>query len=65
MFVFHKFIFSEMEPHIVLSFLNLHIVSFSVLIMVGVQIKMHKTEFAFCFFMSVKLGLLCCGMNLD
>ena len=58
MFVFHKFIFNKMAPHVVLSFLNLHIISFSVLIMVGVQIKMHKTEFVFHFFVSVRPGLI-------
>ena len=63
--VFHKFIFSKMDPQIVLLFLNLHTVSFNVLIMLHVQIKMHKTEFAFLFFVSMKLGLLCCGMNIN
>jgi hypothetical protein len=54
-----------MDPQIILLFLNLHIISFSVLIMLDVQIKMHKTEFVFHFFVSMKLGLLCCGMNID
>lgn len=48
-----------------LPFLNLHSISFSVLIMLDVQIKMHKTEFAFRFFVSMMLGLICCGMNVD
>jgi len=49
----------------VLLFLNLHSISFSVLIMLDVQIKIHKTESDFRFFMSMKVGLLCCGMNID
>jgi hypothetical protein len=48
-----------MEAQIVLPSVNLHTISFDVLIMFDVQIKMHKMEFAFRFFVRVKLvGLI-------